>query len=434
MRYWDEGLERLPRPELEALQLERLRAAVARALKTPFYAPKLAAAGVGGPESIRSLADVARLPFTSKDDLRQAYPFGLLSCPRSELLRLHASSGTTGTPTVIYQTRADLDSWTNFLARSLTAAGATSEDVFQNMITYGLFTGGLGLHYGAERVGMMVIPAGPGNVARQLKFMKDFGTTTVHATPSFMLHFQSKMAEEGYSRSELSLKRAFCGAEPYSEDARRKIEGLLDIDVYNSYGLSEMNGPGLAFECVDKAGMHVWEDGFLLEVIDPDSGTPVPDGEMGELVFTILCREAMPILRYRTHDLSSVIPGPCGCGRSHRRIARIMGRTDDMLIINGVNVFPSQVEEVLMRMPELGTNWLLEVDKEGALDRLTVKTEVQPAMFADDSRQLNALKDRIRKKLQASIAIGAHVELHEPGSLPISEGKAKRVIDTRPKL
>jgi phenylacetate-CoA ligase len=434
MKYWDEKIETMGRAELEALQLERLKATVARALKTPFYAPRLAAAGVTGPDSIRSLADVAKLPFTSKNDLRDAYPFGMLASPKEELVRLHASSGTTGTPTVIYQTRSDLERWTDYMARSLTAAGATSADVFQNMITYGLFTGGLGLHQGAERVGMMVIPAGPGNVARQLKFMKDFGTTTVHATPSFMLHFQSKMAEEGYERSDLVLKRAFCGAEPYSEDARRKIERLLGIDVYNSYGLSEMNGPGLAFECVNKCGMHVWEDGFLLEVIDPDTGLAVPDGQKGELVFTILCREAMPLLRYRTHDISSVIVGGCDCGRTHRRIARITGRTDDMLIINGVNVFPSQIEEVLMRMPELGTNWLIEVAKDGALDRLTVKTEVQPAMFADDSRPLNALKETIKKRLQTSITIGAHVELHEPGSLPISEGKAKRVVDTRPKL
>jgi phenylacetate-CoA ligase len=434
VKYWDERVETMARAELEALQLERLRATVARARLTPFYKPLLDAAGVKGAESIRSLADVAKLPFTSKDDLRRAYPFGLLASPKKDLVRLHASSGTTGTPTVIYQTRADLERWTDYMARSLAAAGATSEDVFQNMITYGLFTGGLGLHQGAERVGMMVIPAGPGNVSRQLKLMKDFGTTVVHATPSFMLHFQSKMAEEGYSRSDLVLKRAFCGAEPYSEDARAKIEGLLGIDVYNSYGLSEMNGPGLAFECVRKAGMHVWEDGFLLEVIDPDTGAPVPDGETGELVFTILCREAMPLLRYRTHDLSAVIPEPCACGRTHRRIARITGRTDDMLIINGVNVFPSQIEEVLMRMPEVGTNWVIAVSKDGALDRLTVKTEVQPSMFSDDSRPLNALRDHVRERLQAAISIGAHVELHEPGSLPVSEGKAKRVVDERPRL
>jgi phenylacetate-CoA ligase len=427
-------MERLPRAGIEALQLERLRQAVARALLTPFYKPLLLKAGVTGPESMRSLADISKLPFTSKNDLRDAYPFGLLAGPRSDLVRLHASSGTTGTPTVIYQTKADLDRWTDFLARSVTAPGAGPEDVFQNMITYGLFTGGLGMHYGAERAGMMVIPAGPGNVGRQLKLMKDFGTTTVHATPSFMLHLQSKMAEEGVSRSELSLKRAYCGAEPYSEDTRRKIEAMLDIDVYNSYGLSEMNGPGLAFECSFKNGMHVWEDGFILEVIDPDSGLPVPEGERGELVFTILCREAMPILRYRTHDLSSVVAGDCPCGRTHRRIARIMGRTDDMLIVNGVNVFPSQVEEVLMRMSEVGTNWLIVVEKDGELDRLTVKTEVQPSMFADDSRPLNALRERVRDKLQASITIGARVELHEPGSLPISEGKARRVLDTRPKL
>ncbi len=434
MSFWDERAETMGRADLEALQLGRLRAAVSRALLTPFYKPLLEKAGVTGPESIHALADINKLPFTSKDDLRNAYPFGMLASPKRELSRMHASSGTTGTPTVIFQTKGDLDRWTDFLARSISATGAGPGDVFQNMITYGLFTGGLGLHYGAERAGMMVIPAGPGNAARQFKFMKDFGTTTVHATPSFLLHLHSKMAEEGFSRSDLSLKRAFCGAEPYSEDTRRKIEGLWGIDVYNSYGLSEMNGPGLAFECANKAGMHVWEDGFLLEVIDPDTGLAVPDGEKGELVFTILCREAMPLLRYRTHDISSVIPGPCPCGRTHRRIARITGRTDDMLIINGVNVFPSQVEEVLMRMPEVGTNWLIVVSKEGALDRLTVKAEVQPSMFSDDARELNALRELVKRRLQASISIGSRVELHEPGTLPVSEGKAKRVVDERPKL
>ena len=432
-RYWDEAAETMPRPELEHGQLENLRAAVAGALKTPFYRPRLQRAGISGPADIKSLADLRKIPFTTKDDLREAFPYGMLAADRDDVVRMHASSGTTGIPTVIYLTGKDVARWTDFVARSVTATGAGTTDVFQNMMTYGLFTGGLGLHYGAEKIGMMVIPAGPGNTARQLKLMKDFGTTTVHATPSFLLHLHSRMAEEGVSPADLSLKRAFCGAEPYSEDTRKKIEALFGIEVYNSYGLSEMNGPGVAFECERRDGMHLWEDGYILEVVDRDSLEPLPDGESGEIVLTILCRDAMPILRYRTRDLSSVYKSACPCGRTHRRIARIMGRTDDMLIINGVNVFPSQIEEVIMAIPQVGNNYLILVEKDGALDRITVKVEVGPGVFADDSRPLNALRDRIRAKLQASISISPRVELHEPGVLPVSEGKAKRVIDERSK-
>jgi phenylacetate-CoA ligase len=280
---------------------------------------------------------------------------------------------------------------------------------------------------------MMVIPAGAGNTARQFKLMRDFGTTVVHATPSFLLHLESKMKEAGVQRNTLFLKKAFAGAEPYSEDTRRRIEALLHIDVYNSYGLSEMNGPGVAFECQCKEGMHIWEDGYIAEIINPDTLEPVKDGEIGELVLTILCREATPILRYRTRDLTGFFTEPCPCGRTHRRLRRITGRSDDMLIINGVNVFPSQIEEVIMGMKEVGNNYLIVVEKEGALDRLTVKTEVGPDIFMDDARPLNALKERIRETLQASISISPRVELHESGILPVSEGKAVRVQDTRPK-
>ena len=433
-RFWDEATETMRRAEIERRQLEDLRAAVALALKTPFYRPRLEGAGITGAADIRSLADLGRIPFTTKDHLREAFPFGMLAVDRSEVVRMHASSGTTGTPTVIYLTAKDIARWTDYLARSLTAAGADSSDVFQNMMTYGLFTGGLGMHYGAEKVGMMVIPAGPGNSSRQIKLMKDFGTTTVHATPSYLLHLHSKLAEEGTAPGDLKLKRAFCGAEPYTEDTRRKIESLFGIEVYNSYGLSEMNGPGVAFECERRDGMHLWEDGYILEIVDRDSLEPVPDGQAGEIVLTILCREAMPILRYRTRDLSSICAGPCPCGRTHRRIARIAGRTDDMLIINGINVFPSQIEEVVMAMPEVGNNYLILVEKQGTLDRLTVKVEVGPGVFADDSRPLNALRDRIRARLQATISINPRVELHEPGMLPVSEGKAKRVVDERARL
>jgi phenylacetate-CoA ligase len=302
------------------------------------------------------------------------------------------------------------------------------------MMTYGLFTGGLGLHYGAEKVGMLVIPASSGNTKRQFKLMKDFGTTVVHATPSYLLHLYSRMTEEGIDRSDFRLEKALIGAEPHSENARRKIENLLQIDAYNSYGLSEMNGPGVAFECVHKCGMHVWEDAFILEVVDPATGERVPDGEPGELVFTTLKRQATPLLWYRTRDLSAVYPEPCACGRVHRRIMRIKGRTDDMLIINGVNVFPSQIEEVIMRMPQIGTNYLIEITKNGALDAITIKTEVGEAIFSDDARDMNALRDKIRENLKASISISPKVELHEPGVLPVTEGKAKRVFDTREAL
>jgi phenylacetate-CoA ligase len=301
------------------------------------------------------------------------------------------------------------------------------------MITYGLFTGGLGFHYGAEEVGMLVIPSGPGNTSRQFRMMQDFGTTVLHATPSFLLHVESRMRDEGVSRGTLNLKRAFAGAEPYSEDTRRRIEELLRIDVFNSYGLSEMNGPGVAFECQRKDGMHLWEDAFLAEIIDPVTLETLPDGETGELVMTTLSREAMPILRYRTHDITSFYTEPCACGRTHRRIRRIRGRSDDMLIINGVNIFPSQIEEVVMRMKEIGNNYIIVVEKDGFLDRLTVKTEVKPETFKDDARKLNALRERIRYTLQSTITVNPKVELVESNSLPVSEGKAKRVIDNRPK-
>jgi phenylacetate-CoA ligase len=432
-QYWNEQIETMPRPDLEALQLQKLREAVTCALRTPFYRERLGKAGISDAGAIKSLADLKRIPFTTKHDLREGFPFGFLSVARDDVVRLHASSGTTGTPTTIYFTRDDISRWTGYVARSIYATGCNRTDVFQNMITYGLFTGGLGFHAGGEEVGMLVIPSGSGNTTRQFRLMQDFGTTVVHATPSFLLHVESKMREERVSRDSIKLRKAFAGAEPYSEDTRRRIEELLTIDVYNSYGLSEMNGPGVAFECQCKNGLHLWEDGYIGEIVDPDTLEPVPEGETGELVLTCLCREATPILRYRTRDLSSFYTEPCACGRSHRRLHRITGRTDDMLIINGVNVFPSQIEEVIMAIREVGNNYLIVVEKEGVLDRLTVKVEVGPNIFMDDSRPLNALKEKIRKIIQASITINPRVELHEPGALPVSEGKAVRVKDLRPR-
>ena len=432
-QYRNPDIEKMPRCELESLQLEKLRKEIGFALKTSFNRPRLESVGIKSPDDIKTLDDLNRLPFTTKHDLREGFPYGFLSIPKEDVIRLHASSGTTGVPTTIYFNRDDIRQWTGYMARCIFGTGCTKHDVFQNMISYGLFTGGLGFHQGGEEVGMLVIPSGSGNTARQFRLMQDFGTTVLHATPSFLLHVESKMREAGVNRESLSLKRAFAGAEPHSEDTRRRIEELLHIDVFNSYGLSEMNGPGVAFECQCKQGLHIWEDGYIAEIINPDTLEPVRDGEIGELVLTILCREATPILRYRTRDLTGFYTAPCPCGRTHRRLHRITGRSDDMLIINGVNVFPSQIEEVIMGMKEIGNNYLIVVDKEGALDRLTVKTEVSQNIFMDDARPLNALREKIRETLQASISLGAKVELLESGSLPVSEGKAVRVQDKRQK-
>ena len=432
-QYWNPEIEKMPRQELEALQLKKLKTEIEYALRTDFYRERLGKAGIKSPEDIVSLKDLQRIPFTKKDDLRDGFPYGFLSIPKEDVVRLHASSGTTGIPTTIYFSKDDIKRWAGYMARCIYGTGCTKKDVFQNMISYGLFTGGLGLHQGGEEVGMMVIPAGAGNTARQFKMMQDYGTTVLHSTPNFLLHLQTKMAEEGILRDKLLLKKAFAGAEPYSEDTRKRIERLLEIDVYNSYGLSEMNGPGCAFECQCKDGMHIWEDGYIAEIVDPETLLPVNEGETGELVLTILCREATPILRYRTRDLTSFYTEPCPCGRTHRRLRRITGRSDDMLIINGVNVFPSQIEEVIMGMKEIGNNYLIIVEKEGALDRLTVKTEVSQDIFIDDTRPLLALKEKIIKTLQVSISISPKVELLEGGSLPVPEGKAVRVKDNRPK-
>lgn len=432
--YRDKAVETAPREVIEWMQLTALRKQVTAALKTPFYRPRLAERGISSGEDIKTLADIRKLPFTTKNDLREAYPFGLLAVPKEEVVRVHASSGTTGTPTVIYLTQHDLDMASDTMARSLQAAGGTKDDIIQNMMTYGLFTGGLGFHYGAEKMGAMVIPTSAGNTLRQLKFMKDFGTTMIHATPSYLLHLHAAIEEAtDLKRSDLKLRKAITGAEPHSEELRQKIQDKLGIEVYNCYGMSELNGPGVAFECVFRTGLHIWEDRYIMEIINPDTLEPVAEGETGELVMTILCRDAMPLLRYRTRDLTRILLDPCPCGRTHRRIARFTGRTDDMLIINGVNIFPSQIEEVLLKAKGVGANYLIIVEKAGDLDRLTVQVEITPEMFADDARVINALRDTLKSEMTALITINPHIEIKQPGSLPVSEGKAKRVEDRRPK-
>ncbi len=429
---WNPEIETADRARIEALQLSRLREIVGWALKTPFYQKRLPKVGINSPDDVTSLDRLQDVPFTVKDDLRNSFPYGLLAVDMADVVRIHSSSGTTGIPTTIYYSQDDLDAWTDLLARSITATGLTRGDIFQNMMTYGLFTGGLGMHYGAERVGMTVIPISGGNTKRQVQVMKDYQTTGLHVTPSYLLYIASRLEEFGVQRQDLSLRKALIGAEPHSENTRLKVEELWGIDAYNSYGLSELNGPGVAFECLCKQDMHVWEDAYIVEIIDPDTGERLGDGERGEVVLTNLIRRATPMLRYRTRDLAYIHPEPCACGRLHRRLSRIQGRTDDMLIINGVNVFPSQIEEKIMQVPEVGTNYQIHVDKRNALDCLKVKVEIYPKLFLGDPAQLEALKNKIKEEIRSSIVINPVIELHEPGSLPVSEGKAKRVVDNRP--
>ncbi|HPY30996.1 MAG TPA: phenylacetate--CoA ligase [Verrucomicrobiota bacterium] len=427
--FWDETHETLPRPDLERLQLQRLQETVRRVFaRVPFYQRKFNDLGLT-PEAIRSLADLRRLPFTTNADLRANYPAGLLAVPYDQTLRLHTSSGTTGKPKALFFSRQDVNNAAELCARAFIATGVRAGDVFQNMMTYGMFTGALVTHYGAEKVGCLVIPAGPGNSERQVMLMRDFGSTVIHLTPSYALYLATFLEKHGVEpRRDLQLRKAFVGAEPYTEETRRKIEEGLGLDVYNSYGLSEMNGPGVAFECEQKQGMHLWEDHFLVEILDPETDEPVPEGQSGELVLTTLCREAMPLLRYRTRDVTALITAPCACGRTHRRLHRITGRADDMLILRGVNIYPQQIERVLMAQPGIGRNYLIELT---GLDEMTVKVELAEAGFGGQVEQLIALQKKLAEKLRAEILCKPTVQLVPPGDLPVSEGKAKRVVDRR---
>ncbi len=426
--YWDVRTETIDRRALERLQLERLNATLDGARRAPWYREKLARQ----PKELQSVDELARLPFTTKQDLRDHFPYGFLAVALEEVVRLHSSSGTTGNPTVIYHTKEDIETWGDLLARCMYMAGMRRHDVFQNMMGYGLFTGGMGFHYGAERLGALTIPIGPGNSKRQLWFMQQFGTTAVHILPSYALRLASFFGELAIDpRRDLKLRMAFVGAEPHTEETRRRIEDVWGIRVFNSYGLSEMCGPGVAFECPEQRGMHIWEDQFAVEIIDPDSGAPLPDGEWGELVLTSLARAATPLIRYRTRDLTRILPGPCPCGRTHRRIDRIRGRSDDMLIINGVNVFPMQIERTLMRIPAIGSNYLIEVHEENFMDRLHVKVELRREAFDGTLAEVEKLSARVADELRAELGITPVVKLLEAGSLPSTEGKAVRVADLR---
>lgn len=431
--FWEPHIETLPPAELRALQWQRLQATLLRAAAAPYYRRMYREGGVAI-DTLKSIADLRRLPFTTKQDLRDGYPFEFLAVGREEVVRLHSSSGTTGQATVVCHNAHDLASWANLIARCMYMTGARPSDVFQNMTGYGMFTGGLGFHYGAERLGALTVPAGAGNSRRQIKFMKDFGTTIIHAIPSYALHLLSVFEEAGIDpKRDLHLKIAYLGAEPYSEHTRRRVEAGLGARVFNSYGLSEMSGPGVAFECPEQNGMHIWEDAFLVEVLNPTTLEPMPEGEEGELVLTTLDRQAMPLVRYRTRDLAAILPGACPCGRSHKRIGRIKGRSDDMFIVKGVNVFPMQVETLLMGMPEVGRNYQIVLENEGLLDTMTVQVEVQDEFFRGDVKSLKALQQRITAALKGELLFTPKVALVEPDALPKSEGKAVRVIDQRRK-
>ena len=428
--YLHEEMETMTREQISALQLERLQATVRHCMNSPFYKQRFEEIGLK-PEDIKSLDDIRKIPFTTKADLRDTYPFGMASVPLRECTRLHSSSGTTGTPTVILHTKKDLEEWANQVARNLWMVGLRPDDVFQNSSGYGMFTGGLGFQYGAERMGMLTIPAAAGNSLRQIKFMTDFGTTALHAVPSYVTRLYEVMQSAGVDpRKDTKLKVLAIGAEPHSEEQRRRIEEMMGVKAYNSFGMSEMCGPGVGFECQEQNGLHFWEDYYIVEIVDPETLEPVADGEIGELVLTSLRREAMPLLRYRTRDLTRVLGRTCPCGRNHVRIDRMRGRSDDMMVLRGVNIFPIQIEKILMTFPELANNYLITLTTDADNDNMTVEVELEE-LFTDDFRRLQELTNRIQRALKDEILLTPHVKLLPKGTLPVSEGKAVRVVDKR---
>ncbi|MGD2173811.1 MAG: phenylacetate--CoA ligase [Candidatus Brocadiaceae bacterium] len=432
MYMWDPQHESMPREDLLALQFERLRNTIARAYAhVPLYREKMDEAGVA-PDQIRSRDDIRRLPFTVKDDFRDNYPYGLLAVPRRDVVRVHASSGTTGKPTVVAYTRRDLETWADLVARILAMAGVRQDSVVQVAFGYGLFTGGFGLHYGIERIGAQVIPAAAGNTRRHLQLIRDLGTTHIVCTPSYAFYLCETAGEMGIDlRRDTSLRIGCFGGEPWSDQMRQQMEETYGLAGYDNYGLSELIGPGVSGECPVRNGMHVFEDHFYAEVIDPDTGEVLPPGEEGELVITSLTREALPVLRYRTRDITSLTDEPCECGRTFGRMARVTGRTDDMLIIRGVNVFPSQIEHAFLEMDGTSPNYQIIVDREGALDTIQVKIEVTEGMLSDEMKDLRRLEQDVQQRLSEALGLSTKITLVEPGSLPRSEGKAERVIDRR---
>ena len=432
MPIWNPQVECAPVADRRALQLARLQDTVARLYaRVPFYRDKLAAAKLR-PEDVRSLADLARLPFTRKDELRQTYPYGLLACPREDVVEIHTSSGTTGTPVVGAYTAADLKLWSEVMARTLAMAGCTAADTVQNAYGYGLFTGGLGVHYGARRIGANLLPVSSGNTRRQLMVMRDFGATLLTCTPSYALFLAEAAREEGFELRDLPLKAGCFGAEPWSETMRDEIETKLGLRAHDIYGLTELIGPGVAAECAYRDGLHFNEDYFYPEIVDPDSGEVLPEGAKGELVITSLGREGSPLLRYRTRDITYLMREPCACGRTTTRIHRLLGRTDDMLIVRGVNCFPSQIENVLLRIEGTQPHYQIVIDRGVThLDEIEIQVEVEDAIFSDITRGMEQLRSRIHAELKSELGLSARIKLVEPRSIARSEGKAKRIIDKR---
>ncbi len=431
MEIWNPHFESMDRDGIKHIQNERLRETVERVyFSVPYYRNKMQEAGLG-PENIHSIEDLPRLPFTTKQDLRDNYPFGLFAVPMSEIVRIHASSGTTGKPTVVGYTRNDIATWSEVMARTLTSSGANKNDFIQIAYGYGLFTGGLGLHYGGEKIGASVIPISGGNTIRQIQLMHDFGSTVLACTPSYALFLAEAIQESGIKREDLKLRVGVFGAEPWTENMRREIEGKLKIKAIDIYGLSEVIGPGVASECMVQEGLHINEDHFFPEIIDPDTLQVLPEGSMGELVFTTLTKEGLPLIRYRTRDLTRLTHEKCKCGRTMVRMEKCLGRSDDMLIIRGVNLFPSQVESVLLEMSEIKPHYLLIVDRINNLDTIELKVEVDEAFFQDKISQLEALRQKIQINLENALGLSIKVTLVEPKIIERSEGKARRVIDNR---
>ncbi len=429
--YWNKIIETMPREELVSIQNDRLKSMISRIYhNVPFYRNKFQEIGLF-PEDIKGIEDLHKLPFTTKQDMRDNYPYGLFAADINDIVRLHASSGTTGKPTVVGYTRKDINNWAEVCARSLVAAGGTAHSVIQIAYGYGLFTGGLGLHYGAEHLGASTIPISSGNTDRQVMLMKDFNTTLLACTPSYALYLADALEDAGISPEELDLESGIFGAEPWSENMRTEIEKKLDISAHNIYGLSEICGPGVASECSCKEGMHVWEDHFVPEIVDPSTLETLPYGSTGELIFSSISKEGIPLLRYRTRDLTVLNNEMCSCGRTHVRMGRVMGRTDDMIIIRGVNVFPSQIEDVLLEIGGIEPHYQLIITREGTLDYLEVLVEVTEELFSDKIKNMETLSNTISQRLNSVLQLSAKITLVEPRSIPRSEGKANRVIDKR---
>ena len=430
MNYWQPKYELMAREELEELQLRRLKSVAEKVYRTvPFYHRKFQEAGVA-PEDIKSLADISRLPTTRKQDLRDNYPFGLFAVPREEVVRVHASSGTTGKPTVVGYTARDIETWSDLMARDFVMVGVEKKDIFQNAVNYGFFTGGLGVHYGIERMGAMAVPSGVGNTERQLEIMMDFGVTILHCTPSYALYLAETAKARGVVE-KLNLRIGCFGAEPWSDESRRELEEALNIKAYDSYGLSEMMGPGVAFECQEQDGLHIWEDHFLIEILDK-SEQPCAPGEPGELVITSLTKEAMPLIRYHTGDVTYIMEDKCPCGRTSRKLHRFLGRADDMLIVRGINVFPSQIEDVLVSIPEIGSYFQVIVDrKKHGLDEISIQVELKDEAFTGELSDLARIQKKTEERLKSVLNVRSKIELVEKGSIPRTAGKSKKVVDRR---